>query len=76
MLRLRQRIEEWAEDHGAFLRKARNRGCKVWAIHVPRHSGGYRHPLGHRYTLTDGLPCWEWASTLRDLSKAIGLEET
>lgn len=50
----------------ARLSEARNRGRKVWAIACPTHQAGV-----HMYTLTDGTPCWDWASRLNDLARKL-----
>jgi hypothetical protein len=68
-MRLKDRLGQWADARQARLVPARNRGQRVWAIAVARHEP--RQPLGHRYTLTDGTPCYAWEPTLAALAESL-----
>lgn len=67
----RRRLEEWAADNGLVLVQASNRGRRVWALQSAPHRPGM-----HRYTLTGGLTCYDWGTTLDELCETVGADTT
>lgn len=62
----KDRIEAYAKEHRLTLVQASNRGRRVWALQCAMHAAGV-----HRYTLTNGVACRDWAPTLAELEAAI-----
>jgi len=58
---MREIVESRIPSQCHLSNRAYNRGRRVWAAICPQHEPGV-----HRYTLTSGVCCWDWWTTLRD----------